>query len=133
MLIEKNAFAQVFDRPGPPQGPLDVSEVSAEAMTLSWRAPKDDGGSDITNYIVEKREQGAGEWQPVTKSILSTNFRVRNLDKGRNYEFRVMAENQYGVSDPLCITEAVTAKNAVGRLRIFFKLFCLILGDISFI
>lgn len=107
---------KVYDRPGIPQGPLDISEIEADAMTLNWRAPKDNGGSDISNYVVEKRQAGSSDWQRVTSSVLSTNYRVRGLEKGRDYEFRVMAENQYGISDSLQTLDAVTARNAVGKI-----------------
>lgn len=45
---------QVVDKPQPPQGPLDVSDITPDNCSLAWRAPLDDGGSPITNYIVEK-------------------------------------------------------------------------------
>uniref|UniRef100_A0A8C9EY58 Titin n=1 Tax=Pavo cristatus TaxID=9049 RepID=A0A8C9EY58_PAVCR len=47
---------KVLDRPGPPEGPLTVSEVTAEKCVLSWLPPLDDGGAKIDHYVVEKRE-----------------------------------------------------------------------------
>lgn len=44
----------VVDKPQPPQGPLDVSDITPDNCSLAWRPPLDDGGSPITNYIVEK-------------------------------------------------------------------------------
>ena len=46
----------VVDKPQPPQGPLDVSDITPDNCSLAWRPPLDDGGSPITNYIVEKLE-----------------------------------------------------------------------------
>lgn len=46
----------VVDRPSPPVGPLDVSDITPDTCTLSWKPPLDDGGSPITNYIVEKMD-----------------------------------------------------------------------------
>lgn len=37
-------------------GPLDVSDITPETCTLTWKPPFDDGGSPITNYIVEKMD-----------------------------------------------------------------------------
>lgn len=34
----------VLDVPGKPTGPLSFSDISAEAITLHWGTPKDDGG-----------------------------------------------------------------------------------------
>lgn len=44
----------VVDKPQPPQGPLDVSDITPDNCSLAWKPPLDDGGSPITNYIVEK-------------------------------------------------------------------------------
>lgn len=51
----------VLDHPGTPTGPLEVLNLDAESCTLSWKPPADDGGNDITNYIVEKREVGSNK------------------------------------------------------------------------
>jgi hypothetical protein len=38
---------------------------------LQWKAPKDDGGSKVTHYIVEKRDcaKSADFWIPCSESI----------------------------------------------------------------
>jgi len=48
------------DKPLPPQGPLDVSDITPETCSLSWRPPLDDGGSPVTNYVVEKLDPFTG-------------------------------------------------------------------------
>ena len=55
---------QVLDRPSPPSD-LRADEFGGESLTLLWKPPKDDGGANITNYIVEKRERGARDWTKV--------------------------------------------------------------------
>ncbi|GIY50159.1 twitchin [Caerostris extrusa] len=89
----------VLDRPGPPEH-LKAEDVEGDSLTLKWTPPKDDGGSEVTNYIVEKREKGTTIWSRVSSFVNGTSTRVRNLSVGRQYEFRVMAENLYGTSDP---------------------------------
>lgn len=44
------------DKPGPPEGPLEPSDITPETCSLSWKPPRDDGGSPITNYVVEKQD-----------------------------------------------------------------------------
>lgn len=99
----------VLDAPGKPTGPIRATDIQADAMTLSWRPPKDNGGDEITNYVVEKRTPG-GDWVTVGHPV-GTSLRVRNLDANTPYEFRVRAENQYGVGEPLETDDAIVAKN----------------------
>lgn len=40
---------------------------------------------------------------------------VRNLEPGSKYDFRVMAENQQGISEPLETSEAILAKLPFGE------------------
>lgn len=46
----------VVDRPSPPQGPMEATDITPDTCTLSWKPPLDDGGSPITNYVVEKMD-----------------------------------------------------------------------------
>uniref|UniRef100_A0A8C6ZW98 Titin n=1 Tax=Nothoprocta perdicaria TaxID=30464 RepID=A0A8C6ZW98_NOTPE len=91
----------VIGRPGPVTGPIEISSVSAESCVLTWKEPEDNGGSDITNYIVEKRESGTTAWQLVNSSVKRTQIKVTHLTKYQEYSFRVSSENRFGVSKPL--------------------------------
>lgn len=51
----------VLDKPSPPEGPVDVSEVHADGCKLKWKKPKDDGGQPIENYVVEKQDIETGK------------------------------------------------------------------------
>lgn len=52
----------VLDHPGKPSGPLETLNLDAESCTLAWKPPADDGGNDIINYIVEKKELGTDKY-----------------------------------------------------------------------
>uniref|UniRef100_A0A8C9EWL9 Titin n=1 Tax=Pavo cristatus TaxID=9049 RepID=A0A8C9EWL9_PAVCR len=101
---------KVLDRPGPPEGPLTVSEVTAEKCVLSWLPPLDDGGAKIDHYVVEKRETSRLAWTAVATEVPLTKLKVTKLLKGNEYVFRVMAVNKYGVGEPL-ESEPVLAVN----------------------
>lgn len=88
----------VTGRPTPPTGPLEITEITSESCTLTWAEPADDGGSDISNYIVEKRESGNTSWQVVNSSCKRTTIKVSHLTKYMEYTFRVCAENKFGAS-----------------------------------
>ena len=55
---------RVLDRPGPPQN-LRADEFAGDSLTLYWTPPKDNGGAEITNYVIEKREPRAQTWSKV--------------------------------------------------------------------
>uniref|UniRef100_A0A3Q3B710 Titin n=1 Tax=Kryptolebias marmoratus TaxID=37003 RepID=A0A3Q3B710_KRYMA len=61
----------VLDLPGPPIGPVNILEVTPDHMMIQWRAPKDDGGTPITNYVVEKKDVKK-PWEPW--SVVSSSF-----------------------------------------------------------
>ena len=92
---------KVLDRPGPPGGPLVVSDVTADNCILTWSTPADDGGAKIEGYIIEKRESSRLAWTNVVADLQLTQFKVTKLLKGNEYIFRVMAVNKYGVGEPL--------------------------------
>lgn len=119
-------YACVFlDKPCMPEGPLIVDALLKSSVVISWKAPKDDGGSMITNYIVEKREAKEGEqWHLVSSSLSGTTCRVLNLTENAGYYFRVSAQNQYGVSEPLEIPSVVIIKSPFGKFIYILLFWC---------
>lgn len=79
-------------------------------MVISWKPPLDDGGSEITNYIIEKKELGKDIWMPVTSASAKTTCKVPKLLEGKDYIFRIHAENLYGISDPL-VSDSMKARD----------------------
>lgn len=92
---------KVLDRPGPPVGPLQVSDVTADNCVLSWAPPADDGGSKIEGYVIEKRESSRLVWTSVVSDLQDNQYKVTKLLKGNEYIFRVMAVNKYGLGESL--------------------------------
>ena len=77
----------VLDRPAPPRN-IEASDFAGEALTLNWMAPRDNGGSPVTNYIVEKADSKSGSWTKVSSYVTSCYSRVRNLVVNTDYNFR---------------------------------------------
>ena len=103
------------DRPSPPQE-LTVVAMTAESGDISWQVPEDDGGSPVTQYIVEKKDISRKSWSEAGKVPADTlEFTVPKLLEGQQYLFRVSAENKYGVSEPVTLGEPVTAKNPYSK------------------
>lgn len=53
-------FFVLLDKPGKPEGPLNISNVHKEGCSLKWNPPEDDGGSPIDHYEVEKMDADTG-------------------------------------------------------------------------
>uniref|UniRef100_A0AAR2KZV0 Titin n=1 Tax=Pygocentrus nattereri TaxID=42514 RepID=A0AAR2KZV0_PYGNA len=87
----------VLDKPGPPSA-IRVDEVSADYISLSWDPPVYDGGCQINNYVVEKRDTTTTTWQIVSATVARTSIKVSRLTQGTEYQFRIAAENRYGKS-----------------------------------
>lgn len=94
-------FLLFSGRPGPPSAPIKFEEIGAERITLSWLPPKDDGGSKVTNYVIWRRVANRNTWVPVTNEPKDRIWTVENLMTGHEYVFRIMAQNKYGVGEPL--------------------------------
>uniref|UniRef100_A0A8C4KP54 TITIN protein n=1 Tax=Dromaius novaehollandiae TaxID=8790 RepID=A0A8C4KP54_DRONO len=101
---------KVLDRPGPPEGPLKVTGITAEKCYLAWAPPLHDGGSSISHYIIEKRETSRLSWTQVATDVQALNHKVTRLLAGNEYIFRIMAVNKYGTGEPL-ESEPIVARN----------------------
>ena len=101
---------------------MKIVKVFCDRVKLRWEPPIADGGSEITNYIMEKRETSRANWALVSSSIHghNTDSLVEKLIEGHEYEFRVSAENQYGVGDAI-MTDPVMVKNPYGKDRVYFR------------
>lgn len=95
-------------------GPIKFTEVFAERIGLAWNPPTDDGGSKITNYVVEKREDNRKSWVHVSNDPKECTYVVTRLTENHEYEFRVMAQNKFGVGPPL-VSEPEKARNLFSK------------------
>ena len=89
----------VLDVPSACKGPWSFEDATNEAVTLYWKVPDDDGGSDIINYVLEMKEANKKNWNLVSSTVQSTKWRVSKLVEGKEYVFRVCAENKMGKSE----------------------------------
>jgi len=93
----------------PPSQP-DVTDYNERSMTLRWRPPIDDGGMKITAYNIEAKTQG-GDWQIwECLDTAATTVTLQKLVKGQEYQFRIIAINRAGRSEPSVASRPKMAK-----------------------
>lgn len=115
VICAKNRFGvdkqtvelDVADVPDPPKD-VKVSDISRDTLTLIWSLGND-GGSEIINYIIEKCPTTGDRWIRVAQTP-EPQYTVMSLFGKTKYQFRVIAENRFGLSDPSAPTDPVTTK-----------------------
>lgn len=51
-------------------------DTSEDSITITWARPRNDGGSPVTGYMIEKRLISDEKWTKATPAIvLDTTFR----------------------------------------------------------
>lgn len=89
----------VSDKPTSPLGPAEVTESTAVCIEFRWRPPKDDGGSPVINYIIERQQVGRNTWRKIGETPGVTSYRDTDVDHGRKYYYRIRAVTAEGTSE----------------------------------
>ncbi len=98
--------------PMAPIGPIKKDVSTRESITISWEAPKEDGGAPINRYIISMREANKSHWSRAgTVNSDEYSFQARNLIENSFYHFRIVAENFVGQGDHLQTHEPLQAKS----------------------
>jgi len=112
---KKTIEVAMADVPEAPKG-IKVSDITRDSITLTWEPPSNDGGSPVTNYIVEKCPTTADRWIRAGHTS-DCSFTIINVFGKTKYQFRVVAENQFGLSAPSDPTEPITTKEDKSVIR----------------
>ncbi|XP_041860180.1 immunoglobulin-like and fibronectin type III domain-containing protein 1 [Melanotaenia boesemani] len=89
----------VLDKPTSPLGPAEVTESSATCVEFKWRPPKDDGGSPVIGYILERQQVGRNTWKKIGEVPGVPSYRDTDVDRGRKYCYRIRAVTSEGTSE----------------------------------
>lgn len=107
--------------PGPPNGPLDVSDITKHTCTLAWKPPSYDGGLPVTHYVVERKDVTSTHWICISSLCRDLSFTCHGLIEGNEYNFRVMAVNENGMGPPLEGINTIKAKAPFGKMFAFIR------------
>ncbi|XP_054497291.2 fibronectin type-III domain-containing protein 3a-like [Agelaius phoeniceus] len=81
--------------PGPCPAPALVGKAKPKEITLQWGPPAVDGGSEITEYLLEMASSEQDERRVLYQGP-AAEFGVTNLLPGRSYSFWLRAGNRVG-------------------------------------
>ena len=99
---ERDIVVNIMDKPEPPKT-CTVSDVYHDNCIVHWTPPDDDGGTEITKYVVEALDVTSGneQWSEVatTTSGSAKDIKAEGLINRHKYRFRTRAVNKLGPSD----------------------------------
>ena len=106
-----------------------MDKVGANTVSICWAAPDDDGGSEITRYIIHygtaDMDLESFEKHMVTGDKTSCTLRSR-IRRNKEYKFAVAAENQAGVGPLSKFSEWIKTTAVCGRpVHFFLSMLCL--------
>lgn len=82
--------------PGAPTG-LTLGTATSTTQPLTWTAPASDGGSAITDYVIQYAPAGSGSWATFSDGTSATaSITVTGLTASTSYDYRVAAVNAIG-------------------------------------
>ncbi|KTG32988.1 hypothetical protein cypCar_00006994, partial [Cyprinus carpio] len=90
---------RVTDDPKPP-GPVELEQHVQGTVTLSWTSSPDEKQDSHLHYMVMKRDSVKQTWLTLVDCLFNNKFTVINILPGREYNFRVFAKNDIGLSEP---------------------------------
>lgn len=101
-----------------------MTKITKNSMTVVWSRPVADGGSEVSGYILEKRDKKSLGWFKVLKeTIRDTRQKVTGLMENSDYQYRVCAVNAAGhgpFSEP---SDFYRAADPIGKCSIFASVF----------
>lgn len=68
-------------------------------MEFKWRPPKDDGGSPVIHYNLERQQIGRNTWMKIGNTAPVAHYKDTDVDHGRKYCYRIRAITPEGTSD----------------------------------
>ena len=101
--------------PGSPTGLTATADGQTE-IDLSWSAPSDNGGADITGYKIEVSTNGSA-WSNLVSNTNSTgtSYAHTGLNASSTRHYRVSAINSAGTGDPSNVADATTEAASVAK------------------
>lgn len=105
VTITKNSLGLIY--PGKPTS-LTATPAST-SVALSWTAPISNGGSAITDYLIEYKTSAANSWSTFSDGTsTSTSATVTGLSGSTAYDFRVSTTSATGTGNTVSTSVTTT-------------------------
>jgi trimeric autotransporter adhesin len=86
---------------------------SGSSVELSWTAPVSNGGSVITDYLIEYKKDTSSTWNTFSDGTsITTTTTVTGLNGSTDYNFRVSAVNSNGAGNTISVNTTTTDDDA---------------------
>jgi hypothetical protein len=107
-----------------PSAPLNLAAtVRDSSIDLSWSAPASNGGSSLTDYVVEYKLTSGGTWSIFADGFGTTPATtVTSLSNDNSYDFRIYAKNIVGTSTASSVVSATPGAPAQVLIQSFSSL-----------
>ena len=104
------ASATTLNAPPSPPTNLSATAVSSSQINLSWNVPKDNGGTAISGYKIERLSNDGSAWTAIVADTGTpgTTYSDSGLSANATYSYRVSAINSVGASNPSDSASATT-------------------------
>lgn len=110
--------AWTMPEPGPPYD-LSFTEIRDDSLVVEWKAPVYTGASAVTGYYVDMCKKGTETWTTANAAAVNHCYlKVKGLQTGSFYVFRVRGENAQGTGKPSIPSDPVCAKTLPGTQEI---------------
>ena len=87
---------------------VTATSPSAGTITTTWQAPSSDGGSSLSNYLLEYKPSTSATWSQVELPASDTSHSLTSVPAG-DYDMQVHAINAIGISTPSPVATVTVA------------------------
>ncbi|XP_043830287.1 fibronectin type-III domain-containing protein 3a-like isoform X4 [Dromiciops gliroides] len=114
---EEVEYTTYPDKPGPPSKPYTKGKIRAYNVKVAWDPPKDNGGAEISKYVLEISEASNGStWNVIYDGTLREHM-CDHLRPGTSYKLRVYCFGIAGQSQASDILSIHTSAVPPGPCR----------------
>lgn len=108
--------------PTPPTAPLEIRTIGPNAIVIEWGIPESDGGAPLEGYNIAIKDTKKTMWMEIGRVGKGVQkFTIRDLQEDHEYNIRIFARNEIGLSDPLESDEPFKVLPSGGNVQLILS------------